>query len=346
MVTIYTMVMERIYTVDFAPVDVNDALFKRVEDQIQKPSTKRNLLYPTELVHLSEPASPSLVTCLNFTYSLECHDGISGRHVYFDKQKLDAIKETFCCSLYGMLDDPAGGSTGPVSRLDSLLSSIVFEYHLYDHTGFNYLRDREKVVAEACSLVRRLPLTPVELPDETNIVASEHMDPVAFGPERHPQARTWENLEVVTVLSTNVIRVALLVAMSYPSSTYSTLENFLNLHADLCSTASHLYTLALSEEEKCNWFLVRAFLWTCWQRMSQLYFYSAAGESLRTGFLEFARSIPPLRVPSPVTDMSTRKMLREFMVKNKPHYMCGYAFELIRTNPCALGLDFRNFMDR
>lgn len=77
-----------------------------------------------------------------------------------------------------------------------------------------------------------------------------------------------------------------------------------------------------------------------------LYFYNIVGAHLQLGFNDNEGQNVVLRGFYPVAGMSIQEMSKRFASVEKPAYMCGWAFKLIRTDPCAIGLDFRNFFQR
>ena len=124
------------------------------------------------------------------------------------------------------------------------------------------------------------------------------------------------------------------------------LDDLINTTADLLSTASRLSLLASSERERRCWFLVRAFLWTSWQRCVMLYFYSCVSSHIALGFNDHNAESLVFRGFYPAPGVSIQEMSKQNANKLKSSYMCGWAFELLRIDPCAIGLDFRRFHKR
>ena len=247
------------------------------------------------------------------------------------KEQQIAQNESFCRKLYSV----AVESEDYWSHLDSTFSQSV-------QCNFVKLDSPPKIVAEACHLLDRLPAFPLELPDLYLLPASAF----AYNGLSNKTAG-WQDLLAVSNIDTNVIRVALVVAIYGSETRHVTLvKDFIDRIAALLSTASRLADLPISSDEKSSWFLLRAFLWASWQRSSMLYFYSIACGNVIEGFNAHPDRSLVLQDFYPVSGMSIQEMSRRFAGIAKPAYMCGWAFELMRADTCAVGLDFRNFFQR
>lgn len=247
-----------------------------------------------------------------------------------------AQHESLCHKLYSDVVE----SKDYWSRLDSTFSQIVQCNFLELSDVGTEFDSPQKAMAEACRLLGRLPAFPLELPDLCLLPSS------AFACNGSSNETVgWQDLDAVSRVDTNVIRVAIAVAMYGPRAEDTMVKVFIDRVAELLSTASRLANLAISSDEKSNWFLVRAFLWTSWQRSSMLYFYSQVC-GMSGGFDDHPRGSLVLQGFFPVSGMSIQEMSRRFAGIAKPPYMCGWAFELIRADTCAVGLDFRNFFQR
>ncbi|KAI4184404.1 MAG: hypothetical protein L6R41_004756 [Letrouitia leprolyta] len=309
------------YTVDFSNVCHETPDFQRIERQLCNDSFKEDAQ--------ASGGRPFPFSCLNLEYSAE--DGV---HHFYSKEQQRMHQESFCHKLYNAVIDPKDH----LSRLDTLFSQIV-------KCNFIEFDKPEKVAAETSHLLNRLPASPVKLPN-----TSKAHDYAYFIDGSSSQADSvsvsWDDLQVVAHVSTNVIRVALMVAMYGTTASGTLLGDFIDITAKLISTASGLAASAVSDDEKYRWFLVRAFLWSSWQRSTMLYFYSRVGAHVQLGFDDGAGQEVVRRGFYPMAGMSIQEMSKRFTSVEKPAYMCGWAFELIRTDPCAIGLDFRYFFQR
>ena len=310
------------YTFDPSQECNNAHLFQRVERQLRLDTWNSN---SEDSGYVPLP----LIYKLTSKYSFED----SMHHFLSEDQKNEQL-EAFCRKLY----NETILAEGHFSRIDLVFSQILqcqfFEYG-----------SPAKLVAEACHLLARLPATPLNLPD-----VHSNFDPAYarsdFANEGEPQAMGWEDLQVVLSVTTSVIRVALLIAIYGSTSSATLLRSFIDSIADLLSTASRLSVSADSDDVKSYWFLVRAFLWSTWQRCNMLHFYSLVGGHINMGFDDHNGRNLILKGFYPAAGLSIQEMSKRFASATKPAYMCGWAFELIRTDPCAIGLDFRNFFER
>ena len=262
------------------------------------------------------------------------HDVENNMHRYYSKAQQCAHRESLCRQLY----DAVTPAEGHCQRLDECFSRIVV-CNLQTH-------DRhEEIVEDACDILGRLPEIPLELPDQLSFYNPDYSVDVA---SRTPSPRVvgWRDLSVVTYVATNVIRTALMAALFQGQTTATRLHHFIDTTANLISTSSELCQSTSSSDEKKNWFLVRAFLWTSWQRCSMMYFYTIVGSHLKLGFNDHDGYSLILKDCLVAPGVSIQEMSRTFASQGKVDYMCGWAFELLRSHPSAIGLDFRRFHHR
>lgn len=81
----------------------------------------------------------------------------------------------------------------------------------------------------------------------------------------------------------NVIRSIALIIVAHDPGMLGMLNNFIDLIAELLEVASRLSSFAFAESEKKRWFVVRAFLWTIWQRCSMVFFSKIANGYVNVG---------------------------------------------------------------
>ena len=281
-------------------------------------------LYRDKFLH--DPSSsqgyPPAMKCdfIHYSYvgeSLQSHS---------EKQKA-AIREAFCLGLHDELRDPSLH----LELLDARFAQVV-------QCNFQFSDDGENSIREACRLLSRLPATSLELPHELSGLDSEYFISHRFNPE----LPRWQDLKMASFIDTNVIRIAL-IAGSHHWKAIGVVQDLLNDIADLLTAASKLTGSATRDRERDSWFLVRAFLWATWQRGSMLYLHQNCMMHLRFGFNDHNSEERTLHGFSPAPDMSVHEMSKRFAAKGKPAYMCGWAFEILRIDPVAIGLDFRSF---
>lgn len=272
-----------------------------------------------------EPQTAGFRPTIFFLLDLETSTK-KAKHYPYSQQQLDA----YCSKLYDAISEPEDHC----ARLDELFAeNIGCQYSRVDIS-----RD---TVTDACKLLKRLPKSPLELPD----LPSRYDSAYTYDPVWRKEI-CWPDLHVVQHVNINVIRLALIVVIEGAGTQCFPVKEFINRTATLLSTASRIAAKSTSQDARMKWFLVRAFLWTSWQRSSMLYLYCLVDEVIRWGFRGKEGPMDTLQSFYPEACMSIEEMSKRFAGMAKPSYVCGWAFELIRTNRCAIGLDFRNFFQR
>ena len=244
--------------------------------------------------------------------------------------KLRALK--FCQELYGHRT-PVPIS---VTRLDSMFSK-VFRFR------FEPLEESQAIVERASDLLERMPTWPPELDDTPTDVPSEYCASSIAGTASRDD-RLWEQLQTTTYVSSNVLRVALSAVMD-PGCVQSLLD-MTNIIAALLEIVSQLASTASDDGTSWRLFTVRAFLWTSWQRCQMIYFQSVATSFIVHGSSDGKFENLTLRGTMPLPGVTIHEMSRQRASLEKPAYMCGWNFELLRTNSVCIGADFRRFHQR
>ena len=276
-----------------------------------------------------ESGIPSPFLCEGLEYSFD-----GGVHRYYTAVEQKERRETLCHELYQQVLD----CESHCSRLDDRFSRIVLCNLQTENT--NYISEC------AYDLLARLPARPLRLPEEPPALNSDYRVHNIPGEQSPTTAATlWDDLQVTSYVSANVIRTALLSAI-YRGMASHMLQNLVDTVADLIGTASTLSSSADSEIARQRWFVVRVFLWTSWQRCAMIYFYGILEHYLRVGFNDDDGPSLIIRGIQLSPDLSIQEMSRRYTTLNKPVYMCGWAFELLRSNPICIGLDFRRFFLR
>lgn len=273
--------------------------------------------------------TPPVLLCDRLEVSYE-----NGSHRYFTAEEQAQKRQSLCRSLFEVLSDP---SSQFCKQLDALSSQIA-------HCNLPPQDKVERVVTDTCELLKRLPARPLPLPDvPRNMNGIYHNQTMS---EAHRDSSLlWDELSVVSHLSVNVIRTALLVTIE-DSKAIHVLVSLLDTVADLLSTATQLSLSGNTESELHTWFLVRAYLWTSWQRCTMIYFHTVLGNHLRDGFNDAKEPALLLKGTSPSPDITLQDISRHQVATFKPQSMCGWAFELLRSNPVCLASDFRGMFSR
>lgn len=254
-----------------------------------------------------------------------------GIRCFSDREaRLRATK--FCQELYGH-STPVPIS---VTRLDALFSK-AFRFR------FEPLEDSQAIIERAASLLERMPTWPLELNDIRTKVPSEYHVPIVASTASR-DARLWEQLQTTTYVSSNVLRVALAAVMD--SGCVASLLDLTNIIAALLETVSQLASTPSDEGASWRLFIVRAFLWTSWQRCQMIYFHLVATRFLVYGSSDGKLGYLTLRGTLPSPGVTIHEMSRQRASLGKSAYMCGWNFELLRTNSVCVGADFRRFHRR
>ena len=86
--------------------------------------------------------------------------------------------------------------------------------------------------------------------------------------------RVWESMQVSCQMSTNVVRMALLLAQGRPNvPSWKNLRRLGNTTAELLEEVIELANAAINPSQREAWFVVQAFLWSSWQRVTMLFFW-------------------------------------------------------------------------
>lgn len=241
--------------------------------------------------------------------------------------KLRAVK--FCQELLGN-GTPESIS---VTRLDALFSTIV-------SFRFEPLHDSRSIVKRASDLLERMPARPVELPDIPLEVPPEYRAS-SISSTASTDASLWEKLQTTTYVSTNVLRAVLSAAM-WPPCMLSLLD-MTNIIATLLEIVSQLASEAYDISRSWSSFIVRAFLWTSWQRCQMIYFHLVAGYYVINGSPDDKILRLNMRGTFPSPGLTLDELSKQRASLQKSPYMCGWNFELLRTSPVCIGADFRRF---
>lgn len=220
-----------------------------------------------------------------------------------------------------------------VTRLDADLSS-VFRFK------FETLEQAENFVQQAAELLGRMPAYPPALLDTpadaprgyrasclTNLAAKGNC--------------LWNELQVTTYVNDTVLRIVLAAVVDHDCR--RSLLDISSILAALLEITSQLSHDAAALKASWRLFIVRAFLWTTWQRCQLIYFHLAARSAVLEGSPDNKKGDLFLRDTFPSPDTTLHEMSRLTSSIGKPKYMCGWNFELLRSNTVCIGADFRMF---
>ncbi len=126
----------------------------------------------------------------------------------------------------------------------------------------------------------------------------------------------------------------------YPWIATDKISEFINHIVELLDDAAQSFSSSKTSAARYSWFLVRSFLWTSWQRTVMIYFSLLLARHLESG-VEDNISRVFLQSFSPVAGLSLQEISRRYASVGRSHYMCAWAFQLLRSNPVCLNMDFR-----
>lgn len=206
------------------------------------------------------------------------------------------------------------------------------------------------IARRTMEILKRLPSRPLQLVGAPGGLDKGYFqDEVVFG-RRGPAAYVGhgllDTLQVTALLSTNIIRMTLYIVVSGQNAFGQFLEDYPNLLAEILETSSGLTAQCTSDSEHQQWYIVRAALWSSWQRSVMLYHYANFRSTFDGGWTGTQQLRTSLRSTTPVPGMSVQEMSCSYATQGRARSMCSWAFELLRTEPICLGMDFRTFHQR
>lgn len=117
---------------------------------------------------------------------------------------------------------------------------------------------------------------------------------------------------------------------------------FVNAVMGLLGLTSQLSTESVTADAKRSWVVVRAFLWTLWQRALMLYLRSKMESHLNAGFTFNEKGLD-IRGLAYVPEIFARRLAQHLKDQKKAQYMCSWAYELLRNDRACATADLRRF---
>jgi hypothetical protein len=190
-----------------------------------------------------------------------------------------------------------------------------------------------------------------DIANETTSVLSrlqESPQPLEQPPESLPAGyfagnRHWGRVHVVTCVPKILVRLitySLNSAEDMSSIGYDMVLNGVGALIDAVCTKES-WAMQSNDQQGYLWFVVRAFLWTIWQRTRTLYSYFILRRNLSLGNSHGTETFSWLRHFSAKPGTSLAAICADSAWQNKPNNMCTWAFDLVQNDPSCLGLDFR-----
>lgn len=304
----------------------NETLFLNDVEQVFRADTLDRGDNPADF-------TPSPFSCQGFGSSVK-YNSSNVKWVFYDERTRHSRVQDFCRNLFAEVNEP----TSHFSRLDELFSSLLV-------CNFIPSEPVSEIIDSACQRLMRLPATPLKIDNGTTQLNSSYYSP-SLPSQNSESENTWDDLQVTRNFSTNTIRVALFIANYGVGAPSAMAGGFVDTVAEILEVASQLAAVAEPGLDEQKWFVVRAFLWTTWQRSSMLHLCHVLDKYLEHG-VDNSKTIGIfLRGTSPSFQTSVQSMSRLSAGLMKSKHMCTWAFELLRTDPASIGLDFRRFHRR
>ncbi|KAK1246306.1 hypothetical protein MKX08_000108 [Trichoderma sp. CBMAI-0020] len=245
----------------------------------------------------------------------------------FERERKERAR-SWCIDLSKQLTDP----TCHVRVLDEWYSKLV-------KCHFQPSQDEQDIITQVGGVLKRIPQFAPEFHDALVDQPYCTLDREYFLPGSEP---SWESLHVAHVVSRNVLRIAIQIqiVLGGESNYADHFRTFLNVTAEVLAEL-----ISLSHEEpRAQWFVMKAYFWTSWQRATNLYHYYVLNEQLSWGY-DTHRDISTPLEGSDITKMVQRLNQSKAESCYSP-YMCKWALRLLHEDKAIIGQDYRRFNDR
>ncbi|CZR67616.1 uncharacterized protein PAC_17515 [Phialocephala subalpina] len=197
---------------------------------------------------------------------------------------------------------------------------------------FQLRESADVLVQRTCQILSRLPEVPLAFEDSSRDVLDSL--PMGYFIPSNSGCRGWKDLKIVSFVSTNIIRLSLATLMDAETWSGGAFRRLVDTISELLQAFSEDSS---TEESPQSRFLVKSFLWSAWQRSMMLFFAYCLEVQLNIGYNWDRNDQLALHPPN------IRPQKADFEM---PGYMCRWAFELLRTDRGAIGVDFRRFHER
>lgn len=232
----------------------------------------------------------------------------------------------------------AAGSEHHIQAMDEQLSVWMTCNFRLKH---NDLVGIEAAVEHACLMLQRLPQhpPPMRQPGSLNLYSDM---PCRYLNDNEVEAG-WGTLRVTTFLDRNLIRAALHAASNPP---HDRLLEYINGMVQMLQIADDLSKAPTSHQDAHQWFIVKAFIWTTWQRSVLLHLSFGVRMRLRNAS-EALNLLTELKMDNTrLISTLSQTVGHDENGDQISSYMCRWAYELIRTDRASVGIDLRVFRER
>lgn len=146
-------------------------------------------------------------------------------------------------------------------------------------------------------------------------------------------------------MNTVIIRIALYIAWYTCDNRLDSIISY--EHVDACmgllKLAFQLTDDSSTDSRSPSWIIVKAFLWSSWQRALMLYYWELLEHQLRWGYdFKNNRSLAIKGLAS-IPELFDRHNLQQLALGKKTPYMCLWAYELLRNDRACVAMDLSRF---
>lgn len=146
-------------------------------------------------------------------------------------------------------------------------------------------------------------------------------------------------------MNTVIIRIALFVAWYKCEDRHD--SPILHKHVDACmgllKLAFQLTDDSSTDSRSPAWVIVKAFLWSSWQRASMLYYWQRLGNQLRSGYDFASNRDLAIKGLASIPDLFGQHNLQQLEFGKKTPYMCRWTYELLRNDRACVAMDLSRF---
>lgn len=94
---------------------------------------------------------------------------------------------------------------------------------------------------------------------------------------------------------------------------------------------------------KLKWVIVKAFLWSSWQRALMLHYWDVLNGQLSSGYTFDTNKFLAIRGLASIPELFVQHNLQQLEHGGKTPYMCRWAYELLRNDRACVAMDLRRF---
>lgn len=252
----------------------------------------------------------------------------SGYH--FEQRQVSLTR--FCKELFNLAQEPRSH----LKEIDQSLSRLID-----CAIDLKELKEADitvnDLVLRGLDLLQRLPSTPLELVGFPTRICKDYLYDSVL-------PRKWSSLQTAKFFGVTTIKMALFIASTADSTTE---DSYPDVLAKLLDVSSQLASFQASHPEWSHyWYIVRAALYSSWQRSVHLCQYSELGRRL-SGTIDQISGGSRLHLRGPASTLGLSAQDLEIQaVQGKAESMCSWTFRVLRIGAVGSGMDFRTFHSR